>query len=106
MSPLTTKEQSLKFESKIPWSTTRRPKTPRKAQEGHLEEGKLQKPTKSKKSGKTKQNSTEELERAQRSKKRSKSTQKLKRARKAQKLHKSLKSTLPLTLSMQALPLR
>jgi hypothetical protein len=40
------------------------------------------------------------------SKKRSKSTQKLKRARKAQKLYKGLKSTLPLTLSMQSLPLR
>jgi hypothetical protein len=96
MSPLTTKAQSFKFESKIPWSTARTPKKTRKAQEGHLEEGKSQKPTKSKKSGKAKQNGTEELERAQRSKKRSKSTQKLKRARKAQKLHKSSKSTLPL----------
>ncbi len=41
MSPLTTKAQSLKFESKIPWSTARRLKKPRKAREGHLEEGKL-----------------------------------------------------------------
>jgi hypothetical protein len=49
MSPLTTKAQSLKFESKTPWSTDRRPKKPRKAQDGHLEEGKPQKPTKGKK---------------------------------------------------------
>jgi hypothetical protein len=111
MSPLTTKAQSLKFESKIPWSIARRPKKPREAQEGHLEEGKPQKPTIGKKSGKTKQNGSEELERSQKSKKSSKSTQKLKRARKAQKLHKSSKSTLPLKstpliLSMQSLPLR
>jgi hypothetical protein len=43
MSPLTTKAQSLNFESKTPWSTGRRPKKLRKAQEDHLEEGKLQK---------------------------------------------------------------
>jgi hypothetical protein len=111
MSLLTTKAQSLKFESKTAWCIARKPKKPRKAQEGHLEEGKPQKPTIGKKSGKTRQNGSEELERAQRSKKRSKSTQKLKKARKAQKLHKSSKSTppwnqLPLTLSTQALPLR
>jgi hypothetical protein len=35
-----------------------------------------------------------------------KSKEKLKRARKAQNKHKSSKSTLPLTLSMHALPLR
>jgi hypothetical protein len=52
MNPLTTKAQSLKFESKTPWNTTRRPKKPRKAQEGHLEEGKLQKPANGMKSGK------------------------------------------------------
>jgi hypothetical protein len=46
------KAQSLKFESKTPWSTTRRPKSQRKAQEGHLEEGKTTKPTKDTKSGK------------------------------------------------------
>jgi hypothetical protein len=89
-------QQSLKFESKTPWSTARRPKKPRNAQKGHLEEGKPQKLTKSKKSGKAKQNGTEKLERAQMSKENSKSTQKLKGARKAQKLHKSSKSTLPL----------
>jgi hypothetical protein len=96
MSPLTTKAQSLKFKSKIPWSTDRRPKKPRIAQEGHLEEGKPQKPTKSRKSGKAKQNGKEELERAQKSKKSSKSTQKLKRAKDAQNRHKSSESSLPL----------
>jgi hypothetical protein len=100
------KVHSLKFESNIPWSTARRPKWPGKAQEGHLEEGKLQKPTKSMKSGKAKQNGKEELGKAQKSKKRSKSTQKLKRVRKAQKLYKRSKSTLHLTHSMQALPLK
>jgi hypothetical protein len=40
MSPLTIKAQSLKFESNTSRSTARRPKRPRKAQEGHLEEGK------------------------------------------------------------------
>jgi hypothetical protein len=83
MSPLTIKAQSLKFESKIPWSTARRSKKPRKAQEGHLEDGKPQKPTEGTKYGKAKQNGKEELERAQMSKKNSKSTQKLKRVRKA-----------------------
>jgi hypothetical protein len=72
------------------------PKAKKKAQEGHLEEGKPEKPIIGKKGGKTKQNGTEELERAQGSKKRSKSTQKLKRVRKSQKLHKRSKSTLPL----------
>jgi hypothetical protein len=55
MSPLTTKAQSLKFKSKTPWSIDRRPKKTRKAQEGHLEDGKPQKPTKDKKSGKAKE---------------------------------------------------
>jgi hypothetical protein len=45
-----------------------------KAQEGHLEEGKLQKPTIGKKGGKDKQNGKEELLKAQMSKKSSKST--------------------------------
>jgi DNA replication initiation complex subunit (GINS family) len=62
MSPLTTKAQSLKFESKIPWSTARRPIKPRKAQEGYLEEGKPQKPTKGKKSVEAKENGKEEQE--------------------------------------------
>jgi hypothetical protein len=65
MSPLTTKAQSLTFESKIPWSTARRPKKPRKAQEGHLEEGKSQKPANGMKSGKTKKNGKEEVGKAQ-----------------------------------------
>jgi hypothetical protein len=73
MSPLTTKIQSLKFESKTPWSTPRRPKKPRKAQEGHLEQEKPQKPTKGMKSGNFKQKGKEELK-------------KLKRARQAQNL--------------------
>jgi hypothetical protein len=84
MSPLTTKAQSLKFESKTPWSTARRPKTSEKAQQGHLEEEKSQKPANDMKSEKAKQNDKEELGKAQRSKKNSnqgkssKSAQKLK----------------------------
>jgi hypothetical protein len=54
MSPLTIKAQSLKFEYKTPGSTARRPKKPRKAQEGHLEKGKPQKPTEGKKNSKAK----------------------------------------------------
>jgi hypothetical protein len=42
----------------------RRPKKPRKAQQGHLKEGKPQKPTQGKKSGKAKQNGKEKLRRA------------------------------------------
>jgi hypothetical protein len=105
MSPLTIKAQSLNFESNIPCSTARRPKKAGKAQGGHLEEGKPQKPAKGKKSSKANQNGKEELRKAQKSKKRSKSIQKLKRARKAQNQH-SAWNQLPLTLSMQALPLR
>jgi hypothetical protein len=78
MSPLITKAQSLKFESKTPWSTAGRPRKPRKAQEGHLEEGKLQEPTKRMKSGKAKQNGKKDLRKGQKNKKSSKSTQKLK----------------------------
>jgi hypothetical protein len=69
MSPLTTKAQSLKFKSKISWSKARRHKRPRKAQEGHLEEEKPQKPTEGMKSGKGKQNGKKELGLAQKSKK-------------------------------------
>jgi hypothetical protein len=46
----------------------------KKAQESHLEEGKPQKPTQGKKSGKAKHNDKEELGKAQKSKKSSKST--------------------------------
>jgi hypothetical protein len=46
------KTQILKFESKTPWSTVRRPKKPRKAQECQLEEGKTATPTKGIKSDK------------------------------------------------------
>jgi hypothetical protein len=56
MSPLIRKAQSLKFESKTPWSTAKRPKKPRKAQESHLKEGKSQKLANGMKSGKAKQN--------------------------------------------------
>jgi hypothetical protein len=83
MTPLTTKAQSLKFESKNPRSTARRPKKPRKSQEGHLEEGKPQKPANSTESGKAKQNGKEELGKAQ-------------TKAKAQNQYKSSKSTLPL----------
>jgi hypothetical protein len=65
MSPLTTKAQSLKFESKTPRSTARRPKKPIKAKEGHLEERKSQNPANGTKSGKAKQNGKEELRKAQ-----------------------------------------
>jgi hypothetical protein len=51
----------------------------REAQEGHLEEGKLQKSANGTKSSKAKQNGKE----------------KLRRARKAQSQHKSAKSTFP-----------
>jgi hypothetical protein len=78
MSPLTTKAQSLKFKSKTPWSTARRPKKPRKAQEGHLKYGKPQKPANGTKNGKAKPNCKDELRKAQKSKKSLKSTQKLK----------------------------
>jgi hypothetical protein len=105
MSQLTRKAQSLKFKSKTPWSTATRPKKPRKAQEGHLEDGKPQKPAKGKKSGKTKQNGKKELRKTQKSKKSSKSTQKLKINTKAQNRH-SPWNQLPLTLWMEALSLR
>jgi hypothetical protein len=78
LSTLTTKAQSLKFKSKSPWSIARRPKKQRKAQEGHLEEGKPKKPSNGMKSGKAKKNGKEELGKAQKSKKSSKSVQKLK----------------------------
>jgi hypothetical protein len=69
---------------------------PRKAQEGHLEEGKPQKPTKGTKSGKAKQNDKEELRNAQKSKKGSKPKQKL-------KINTPLKSTPPNTLNASSL---
>jgi hypothetical protein len=62
----------------MPWSTARRLKKPRKAQESHLEEGKPQKLITGKKDRKAKQNGKKELRRAQKSKKRSKTAQKLK----------------------------
>jgi hypothetical protein len=59
---LTTKARSLKFESKTPRSTARRSKKPKKAQEGHLEDGKPQKLTTGTKSSRSKQNDKEEQE--------------------------------------------
>jgi hypothetical protein len=50
--------QSLKFESKTPWSITRRLEKPRKAQEGHLEERKAVRTTKGMKSGKPRKGAT------------------------------------------------
>jgi hypothetical protein len=64
---------------------------PRKAQEGHLEEGKPQKLIKDKKSDKAKQNGKEELRKTQKSKKSSKSTL-------------PLKSTPPNTLNANSPP--
>jgi hypothetical protein len=91
MSPLTSKAQSLKFESKTPWSIARRPKKPRKAHKSLLEEGKLQKPTNGTKSSNAKQNGKKELRKAQKSKKSSKSTL-------------PLKSTPPNTLNASSPP--
>jgi hypothetical protein len=79
-----TKAQSLKFESKTLWSIARRPKKPRKAQEGHLEEGKAARSTKGKKSGKPRKRAKESS---------NSNTQ------------NSSWNQLPLTLLMQALPL-
>jgi hypothetical protein len=81
--------KSTKFdvESKTPWSTARRPKKARKVQEGHLEEGKPQKPTNGMKSGKAKQNGKEEIRKAQKSKKSSNSRQTLKISTKVQNQH-------------------
>jgi hypothetical protein len=87
MSPLTTKAHSLRFESKTPWSTARRPKKTRGAQECHLEEGKPQKSTKDKKSDKAKQNGKKELRKAQNQHRSSKEQKKLKINIKAQNQH-------------------
>jgi hypothetical protein len=95
----------LKFESKTPWSTARRPKKPKKSLIRLSRRKKLQKPIKGKKSGKAKKNGKEELGKAQKSKKNSNPRQKLKISTKAQNQH-SLWNQLPLTLSMQSLPLR
>jgi hypothetical protein len=89
MSPLTIKAQSLKFESKTPWSTARRPKKLTKAQEGHLEKGKLQKPTKGTKSGKVKQNGKERAKKRSEEQEKLKPRQKLKISTKAQNQYSS-----------------
>jgi hypothetical protein len=46
MNPLITKARSLNLKSKTPRSTARRLETNKKAQEGHLEEGKTTRQTK------------------------------------------------------------
>jgi hypothetical protein len=75
------KAHSLKFESKTQWGTARRPKSWRKAQEGHLEEVKPQKPANGKNSGKVKQHDKEELRKAQNKKKATKKSSKLKNSK-------------------------
>jgi hypothetical protein len=52
MSPLTTKSTKFEVQIQNPMKHSRIPKKPRKAQEGHLEEGKAAIPTKGRKSGK------------------------------------------------------
>jgi hypothetical protein len=91
-----------KFEVRIqdPMKHSRRPKKPRKAQEGHLEDVRQQKPTKGTKSGKAKQNGKEQLKintEAQKSKKISKSIQNSKSTL-------PLKSTPPNTLNASSPP--
>jgi hypothetical protein len=103
MSPLTTKAQSLKFESKTPLSTARIPKKSRKAQEDHLEEGKQQKPTKGKKSGNAKQNGKEELRRAQKGKKNSNQGKTSKSAQK-HKINTPPEINSPITLNASSPP--
>jgi hypothetical protein len=94
----------LKFEFKTPWTTARRPKKPKKAQEGHLEEGKPQKPMRGKKSRMVK-TELRGARNAQNQHRISKEQEKLKICRKAQNEH-SPWNQLHLTLSLQALHLR
>jgi hypothetical protein len=104
-SPNETKVKEKQNET-IPDSNSNRPKRPRKTQEGHLEEGKLQKPIKDKKSGKAKQKWQK------RAKKSSEEQEKLKLKPNAQNQHKRSKSILPLkstppnTLNASSPPLR
>jgi hypothetical protein len=101
MSPLTRKAQSLKFESKTLWSTARRPKKSRKTKEGHLEEGKPQKPIK--RHEKRQSQSKWQI----RVKKSSEEQEKLKIKAKAQNRSKSilpLKLTPPNTLNASSPP--
>jgi hypothetical protein len=49
MSTLTTKGTKFEFRIQDTWSTARRPKSQRKAEEGHLEEGEAAKPKKEQK---------------------------------------------------------
>jgi hypothetical protein len=77
------KTQSLKFKSKTPWSTTIRPKS----QKSSRRSSRRRKTVKASKNQEKRQNQS-------------------KWERRAKKSSKSENSTLPLTLSMQALPLR
>jgi phage protein D len=54
MSALNTKSTKFEFQIQDTWSTARRPKSQRKAEEGHLEEGKVAKLTNGMKRGKPK----------------------------------------------------
>jgi hypothetical protein len=94
MSPLTTKAQILKFESNILRSTARRYKKSRKTQEGHLEEGKPQKPTKGTKSGKAKKNGKKEQRKSQNQHRNSKEQENVKISTKSQNQH-SIWNQLP-----------
>jgi hypothetical protein len=55
MSTLITKSTKFEFRVQDAWSIARRPKSPRKAKEGHLEEGEATKSTSGTKGGKTKE---------------------------------------------------
>jgi hypothetical protein len=96
MNPLTTKAQSLKLESNIPWSIARRPKKPREAQEGHR---------KTAKSNNRQEKWQSQAKWQERARKSSEEQEKLKLKANAQNQY-SPWNQLPLTLSMQALPLR
>jgi hypothetical protein len=88
------KAQSLKFESKTPWSTDRSPKSQKKAQEGHLDEGKATRPTKGTKSDKPRK----------RVKKSSKPKQKEQKKLKLKNSKLPLQSTPPNTLNASSPP--
>jgi hypothetical protein len=65
MSPLITKGTKFEVQIRDPMKHNQKTKSQQKAQEGHLEEGKTQRPTKVMKSGKAMQNGREDLRKAQ-----------------------------------------
>jgi hypothetical protein len=93
------KTQSLKFESKTPWSTTRRPKSQEKLKKGYLEEGTTTRPTKA-------QKVANQAKLQRRAKKSSKPKQNEQEKLKLKKTQNSPWNKLPLINSMQVLPLR